>query len=63
MLQINEKDNKLFDMIVKFKMVPYDMTKKYTAVHGQLTTEYENSPVETTFKKSITTLSPLARQV
>jgi len=28
MLQINEKDNKLFDMIVKFKMVPYDVAKK-----------------------------------
>ncbi|ABP67001.1 hypothetical protein Csac_1399 [Caldicellulosiruptor saccharolyticus DSM 8903] len=28
MLQINEKDNKLFDMIVKFKMLPYDMAKK-----------------------------------
>lgn len=37
MLQINEKDNKLFDMIVKFKMLPYDMAKK---IYGSPWTTY-----------------------
>jgi len=37
MLQISEKDNKLFDMIVKFKMVPYDMVRK---IYGSPWTTY-----------------------
>ncbi|WAM33327.1 hypothetical protein [Caldicellulosiruptor morganii] len=37
MLQISEKDNRLFDMIVKFKMVPYDVAK---LIYGSTWTTY-----------------------
>lgn len=63
MLQINEKDNKLFDMIVKFKMLPYDMAKKYMVANGQHTNVLKDLPAEDTYKKSTTTFLPLAKQV